>query len=232
MTYSKMPQLKLMKLLEKSTLNSIKQAEQKTAIDAGVNLARKIDILRAQLLELEKRRNDFINGSRNELENALKELKNTKSNLDSEISAQRNVLAKLREPLDEEWHKLSIGQIELADLNEKANVYFAEIVEKRKQLRENTKKVDAFLETAYKQKNESDEILKKANEDRRTVQETLDRAQKLEDDNGIKYYNEGLRLSKWEKTLKVREETLKKEQLVFNKEKKALETRKSRWKIS
>lgn len=220
-----------MKLLEKSQLNNLKQTEQKTIIDSGVALARKIDVLRVELLDMEKNRADFINGSRSELENAIKDLRTTKGILDSEITEQRKLLAKLREPLDEEWHKLSIGQTELSELYKKADAYFSEVVEERKVLQEKTKKVDSLLEISYKQKNESDKLIKESEIDRRKAKEVLTQSENIKDIYSVEKYNENIRLGDWDKNLKKREEKLNKEQELFNEEKKELEIKKNRWKI-
>lgn len=220
-----------MKLLEKSQVNNLKQNEQKAIIDSGVSLARKIDVLRVELLDMEKKRSDFINGSRAELESAIGGLRATKNDLDSEISEQRKLLEKLREPLDEEWNKVREQAEQLTVLQAESEEYFKSLILERGLLLEEKKLVDAQNNTAWNNQYETEKLLEQAKNDRIQTKKILDAAQASKDRYDVKHYNEELRLSAWDKKLADKEKNLKSEQIAFNKEKKELETKKKRWKI-
>ena len=75
-----------MKLQPKQQITQSINLERKTQIDEGIALAKKIDVLRETLASLEKQHQDFIAGSRVEIEKNLKVLQERKSNLLGEIN--------------------------------------------------------------------------------------------------------------------------------------------------
>jgi chromosome segregation protein len=95
-----------MKLQPKKQVNILYQEERRKEIDEGVNLAKKIDVLRETLGSLEKQHETFLAATSRELEERTREKRLEIKNLTQEISKlteQRQILVK---PLDDEWSKL------------------------------------------------------------------------------------------------------------------------------
>lgn len=102
-----------MKLQPKQQITQSINLERKTQIDEGIALAKKIDLLRETLASLEKQHNDFIAGSRVEIEKNLKVLQERKSNLLGEINKLEERRVILMKPLDDEWLKIEDEKQEL-----------------------------------------------------------------------------------------------------------------------
>ena len=102
-----------MKLQPKQQITQSINLERKTQIDEGIALAKKIDVLRETLASLEKQHQDFIAGSRVEIEKNLKVLQERKSNLLGEINKLEERRVILMKPLDDEWLKIEDEKQEL-----------------------------------------------------------------------------------------------------------------------
>lgn len=217
-----------MKLLEKKTINQAVQAERKTAIDSGIFLATKVDKLREDLLNLEKQRADFIAGSRQELEDAIGDLKIQKNSLDFEVKEAIKRLAKLREPLDEEWKNLENLKEEVIKIKLESETYFQSLIRERADVYSEKEEVDSLLKQVSDDKHRSWKVLEQIEEDKRQTKKLLVEAQSLKDHKEAELYIKELSLESKEKNLKEREDKLKLERLELNKEKKLLSIKKQR----
>lgn len=221
-----------MKLLEKRTINAGIQAERKSIIDSGVFLAKKVDTLREDLLSLEKQRADFIESSRKQLQEAIGDLKNEKSNLDFEVQEAIKRLAKLREPLDEEWNKLEQIKDEVIKTKLESETFFQAVVKERNELSKQKELVDILEKSATDYEHKTYQLLEKTEQDRRETKRFFEEAKQLKEIKEAELYVRELSLESKQKNLSEREEKLKKEKIEFNKEKKALSIKKQRYEKS
>lgn len=97
-----------MKLLPQKEIDSKVNDQKKEKIDAGLFLARKIDALREELLELENERDLFIAGSQKTIDEALEEGLSKKNQLEITIRDLEEKRLELLKPLDEEWTKVNL----------------------------------------------------------------------------------------------------------------------------
>lgn len=218
-----------MKLLEKTQIIAKQTAERKAAIDSGVFIARKVDNLRQDLLNLEKQRADFISGSHEEFEKALGELRIKKVTLEKEITEQEKILAKLREPLDEEWLLVSKTRSEVENLKERTEIAFKQIIEERKEVKNDRQLSSQALLNARNLEKESYVLQRKSQDSVEETKKSLSQAEQLREKLETSVYLEQLRLSAWEKDLSEKESAYKKDLQALNKEKKLLEIKKKRW---
>lgn len=218
-----------MKLLEKSKINEDLNRERKNVVDSGIFLAKKIDTLRQDVLSLEKQRDDFIKGSQRKLEEALKELSDKKTYFETEIDIQEKKLAKLREPLDEEWSKLEKEKDAVIRIKKESEEYFTEVVSERISLQKQKAFVSELEGTVAENENTTYKLLQKIENDRRETKKILSETQILYDIKEAQLFEREQNLSTREKTLETGKKEISKEREIFNKEKKALEIKKSRW---
>jgi hypothetical protein len=95
---------------------SVQIADQKRhQVAEGLIIARKIDVMRDSLLNLERNQKNFIEQSTKELNEATDKLYTKKIVLEREIKEAEDKLAELRKPLDEEWNELKLRQESLAE---------------------------------------------------------------------------------------------------------------------
>lgn len=92
-----------MKLLSKSEVESTKTEEKRREIEQGMNLARKIDVLRETAVVEEKTLTDLRTGATSLLAAEIKEKKDEIEDLDGQILLRQEELEELRKPLDAEW---------------------------------------------------------------------------------------------------------------------------------
>lgn len=217
-----------MKLLEKSQVNNLKQSEQKAIIDSGVNLAKKIDILRQELPILEKQRSDFISKSRIELEQSIKDLKDIKDTLSTEIVSQKKVLEKLREPLDKEWNKIKKEKIYLSDERNKTDIYLKELVEKLKVSENDRIYISISKKKVIEIENETQKLFEKSKKNESDTRIALEKVTYLKEIKETELYNREVENETKEKDLIKREKQLIQDIENLNKEKKKLQLKKQR----
>ena len=99
-----------MKIPSKQIVNTQIADQKRHQVLEGVMIAKKVDVLRASLLELERNQKNFIEQSTIELTKATEKLHTKKIVLEREIKEAEEKLAELRKPLDEEWKQLVISQ--------------------------------------------------------------------------------------------------------------------------
>ena len=99
-----------MKIPSKQIVNTQIQDQKRHQVLEGVMIAKKVDVLRASLLELERNQKNFIEQSTIELTKATEKLHTKKIVLEREIKEAEEKLSELRKPLDEEWKQLVISQ--------------------------------------------------------------------------------------------------------------------------
>ena len=93
---------------------SVQIADQKRhQVAEGLIIARKIDVMRDSLLNLERNQKNFIEQSTKELTEATEKLYTKKVVLEREIKEAEIKLAELRKPLDEEWGRATEKKLEL-----------------------------------------------------------------------------------------------------------------------
>lgn len=92
-----------MNLLPKKQVQSQVQDERKQKIDEGIELAKKIDVLRETLTSLTKQHEAFIANMKGQLDNELETLRIEKGTLEASIVNLKQQQIQLRKPLDAEW---------------------------------------------------------------------------------------------------------------------------------
>jgi len=130
-----------MKLLDKRKIASDSAAQKKAQIDEGVEIARKVDLLREELVSLEKQRATFLSGSQLELKKAIGALELRKADIEGEIRMAEERLVELRKPLDDEWAKLGEDKTQLAKAWENYEVSNHELSQKEKGITEAEKRI-------------------------------------------------------------------------------------------
>lgn len=99
-----------MKIPDRKTINTQLAESKRSQIDEGVRIAKKIDVLRDSLLDLERSRNDFIQNTAMEIEKANLLGQSKLEEIKKEIKKAEEYRGKLREPLDLEWQNLEEEQ--------------------------------------------------------------------------------------------------------------------------
>lgn len=217
-----------MKLLEKKTINESVAKERKSVIDSGLFLAKKVDVLRQDLLDLEKQRADFIAGSRESIDKAIGDQKKELSTLEYEVKQAKKELLKLREPLDEEWKQLENEKDKLEVLKNQADVFFKGLIKERRQFNQEREETIRLRLDLEKNKELSDDLLEETIQNHTESVELRKEAQALKDGKEAELYIKELSLEAREKKVKEEQETLVKERLELNKEKKLLSIKKQR----
>jgi len=93
---------------------SVQIADQKRhQILEGVQIAKRVDVLRNALAELERNQKNFIEQSTKELTEVTEKLYTKKTVLEREIIEAEIKLEELRKPLDEEWGRATEKKLEL-----------------------------------------------------------------------------------------------------------------------
>lgn len=112
-----------MKLLDKKSVNTLKQKERKAEIDEGITLAKDIETLRALRLEEEKNLIDYRNRAIGEIQSEVNTLLSTKEALEGECKSLQTTRTLLLEPLDIEWAELDKAKQQI--IQDKHQVYLA-----------------------------------------------------------------------------------------------------------
>lgn len=101
-----------MKLLTKSQIVVSNSQIKKSQIEEGVRIAKKIDLLREELLSLQKQRLDFIEGTKNEIvkrtekeQRELEKVLKEKQKLESTILIYKDKISNLLKTLDAISHR-------------------------------------------------------------------------------------------------------------------------------
>lgn len=105
-----------MKLLKKSTINVEIASERRKQIDEGMFVAKKVDLLRETLVNLEQQHEKFVDGMEKQLVDRTKETAIKLKSLQDEIISLQEKRKLLLIPLDEEWKKVSIKELEIDKL--------------------------------------------------------------------------------------------------------------------
>lgn len=219
-----------MKLLNKSAIISQQNTEKKAAIDSGIFIAEKVDALRRDFASLKEQRENFIKGSQEALNKAISELKNEKVNLEVAIAEQTKLLAKLREPLDEEWAKVEESKAKLAASQEEVDTFLAELSKERAELEVIRQEAVKFMNEAEKNSKKASEHLEIAQKNRIETRIALEKATFLKETQETNLFIKETELEAREKALKLKESQYKKDVEALKKEKYNLELKKKRWK--
>lgn len=224
-----------MKLLSPKELNSKVNAEKKATIDSGVFIARKIDALREEMLELQKNRDLFISGSQQVINDSLVGLQQKKDSLFKEIQELEERRKELLKPLDEAWEKLNKEKVlvtkelndnyvlreQLKDESQNIEKEKKEITEIASRTRYNEEQTEKKLSSARSLEEMAQRKYEIAEEEYIIQTSTYNKAmaevnqRREEYENGIYFYNQK------EKDLKERESKLSKEQAHFESQKRA-----------
>jgi hypothetical protein len=222
-----------MKLLpKKQDIDKAKSDERKKEIDEGLDLARKVETLRELKLSEEKNLRDWRDNSVKVIQQSIDSL------LEQEIVVRRKVAEaiearkKLLEPLDKEWDE--VNETKKWITKEKERIYLSgerlkiEEVEVEKKNTLATK----LLET-IKQKNSKLEVsIAQSLENESRTEKAYKEVEAFKIDLLSRIVTKEESITKREHDLAQREEKYQTDIALFNKEKKQLELKKSRWKIS
>lgn len=152
-----------MKLLSKRQTDIESNILKRNQIDEGVRIAKKVDVLRETLADLEGQRALFISNSKRELEKETEKLYKELEVLQAKIKKaqeRRNVLLK---PLNEEWEDVKSLKIEL-----KQNKDF--ISDKIYQLNERESQIEKTEKAIEKTRNELSQLKSDAEKERRDAE--------------------------------------------------------------
>ncbi len=158
-----------MKLLDKKRILADENLQKKQQIDEGVRLARKVDLLREELMSLESQHKSFLERSKSELDKTLGPLIERKAQLEKEIKQGETKILELRKPLDKEW---SILHKEKEKIEEKINLLHSkeadlskrndEISVKEKKLKVRETNITALEEDTTKLNKDASDLKKEA----------------------------------------------------------------------
>jgi len=104
-----------MKLLPKQQLNVVIANQKKAQIDEGLTIAKKVDVLRQTLADLERQHNLFIAGMEEELKRRTESLREEIKSLEYEIGNLKDIRKDLLKPLDEAWEKVKERELEIIE---------------------------------------------------------------------------------------------------------------------
>jgi hypothetical protein len=104
-----------MKIPTRNVVNTQIADQRRHQVLEGVQIAKRVDVLRNSLAELERNQKNFIEQSTIELTKATDKLHTKKIVLEREIKEAEEKLAELKKPLDEEWKELKVRQESLAE---------------------------------------------------------------------------------------------------------------------
>jgi hypothetical protein len=176
-----------MKIPTRNVVNTQIADQRRHQVLEGVQIAKRVDVLRNSLAELERNQKNFIEQSTKELTQATDKLYTKKIVLEREIKEAEEKLAELRKPLDEEWKVLDKKSNELMqfanDLSSK-NLDFElnkqKFEEKKEKLSRQEKHNDLIqeqfirlLDEAKKEKLEADQMLSDAKANRDEIEKEL-----------------------------------------------------------
>ncbi len=116
-----------MKLLPKSDILKLKQAEQKQAIDEGIKLAKRVDSLREVASIEEQKLEEFRTKTLREIQSEIEALTTTKGALEKEVSDLEERKRLALEPLDAEWKRLTDCEADLKRQTDEINAKLAEL---------------------------------------------------------------------------------------------------------
>ena len=102
-----------MRILSKTQISTDSAFIRKQQIDEGVAVAKKVDAMRQELANFQKQRTDFVEGSKQAIEEQLAPYLQKLEYLKREIHRLEKMREELRKPLDAEWEVLEIAKIGL-----------------------------------------------------------------------------------------------------------------------
>jgi chromosome segregation ATPase len=103
------------RLLSKTQIAVDTSLAKKKLIDEGLSVARKIDKMREEMLNLQKQQREFIEGTKSAIEKETKGVSEALEHLKTEVSMLVAEREKLKEPLDKEWTQLKEVQKKLSE---------------------------------------------------------------------------------------------------------------------
>lgn len=182
-----------MKLLKKSTINVEIASERRKQIDEGMFVAKKVDLLRETLVNLEQQHAKFVDGMERQLVDRTKETAIKLKSLQDEITSLQEKRNLLLIPLDEEWKKVNIRELEIEklknDLIEQSSLFLKQQldldIQKKKEktvltrintrekelirvysrAEENTQKSEEVLNIRLREKTEDDKFFEEKNKE-------------------------------------------------------------------
>lgn len=212
-----------MKLLDKKKISSDFNTQRKMQIDEGVQIAKKVDVLRETLVSLEAQHKSFIAGSRQELINATDTLQNKKATLEGEIRKLEEKRVLLMKPLDDEWAKVVEDKEELAkswnefktledDLYEREST-----IKKTEEAIEKTRQKLSFLETdAEQETRDTKEDRAKAKVIRKEAEDFRDTTTRSLETDSKRISDREKEINAWAKTMELHQKTLDEKEKILN----------------
>ena len=171
-----------MRLMPPKEVNNLLNTERKNQIDSGVFIAKRIDFLREDLANITKERLDFIAGSQEAMNIALKDLHDKTDRLKKEVSDLEAQKAELQKPLDAQWEKVNALFKENTDEKEVLRLKKEELDQRETQITKDTEEISKITAKVRRQDEES----VKANENARAIQEVIARkAEVVEEEHRI-----------------------------------------------
>lgn len=177
-----------MKLLDRQKLNEQVTQQKRNQIDAGLFLAKKVDALREEVQDEQKKHDDAMEAIKKEEITFTNEFLMKKDSMDRQIIEREEKLRELRLPLDAEWKRVN-ELVELNNKNFKTISEFSfkvekkeeELTKKEKSLSKREEQIQLFeekvkeaFEKAQSNKEESYIILVKAQENEEKITKNLE----------------------------------------------------------
>ena len=155
-----------MKLLAKKQVNEEVALQKSSQIKEGVTIARKIDVLRETLASLEKQREIFLAGSKEELKRHTADLQKEADRIKGEIRQLEERRKELLKPLDDKWAKLEEAKEEHEKNEIALNVEKDQIQRERDEIEKARITLIDKENIVADKEYESKKLLTKASEDR------------------------------------------------------------------
>lgn len=181
-----------MKLMPKSDVQAAKAAQKRQDIDAGVKLARRVDVTRETLLVEEKKLEEFRVKRVKEIHEETSQLERERDDLKKEVEGLKNDRKQLLIPLDKEWAEVREAKRKAAQETTNAQSLLATAQEADRQAKIAVRKASDTLARALTKEERVRDSLATAASAEKEAKSRLRNAEKVEA-KAIKLAEEGER---------------------------------------
>ena len=204
-----------MKLLSKQQVNIQVATQKKAQIDEGIMIAKKVDVLRQTLSELQKQHSLFLQGMESELKQKTEKLVQDITEKEEKIKELEIKRIELIRPLDEEWNQVKDQAKELQRKSVELEQEKQIIDTDSKRIEEKLRKTSEILSHTKIRERELIKVCEKEEENKKETERIKNEIieQKTKQDKHFetkdKEFNEREKsITSYEFTLKAREEQI------------------------
>ena len=201
-----------MKLLPKKVVNSMVQDQKRAQIEEGVQLAHRVDLLRAKLADLEHQNELFIAGMQDQLRQKTKGYFSDIGDLQLEIKLLEAKRSELLKPLDFMREQLDTRESALNAKSLEIDSKLLEMARKEQVTNENKEKARETLNHINVRERELAAVYAKAQDDQDTTENIKYQIQKAKNDQDKLFEMKEKELNLREKSIESYEFTLQKKE--------------------